>query len=308
MDRRKWNLSELPSAENHDSTAKNSIAINLLFNPHGVKQFYQFHIHEKIWTNGSLHRNEIKKLLHLTIDQDRNGINQIHLESFDRIHFDRNLALSEKEYLDNVASILDDVKLEVNKYGVEYQLKNHSEIHLKSKRTLEKLQKNYVGGNAERQFRFLKTFYANPKLILKDLLNYKQYGLLLPKFYGHYDVGQEKEYAVRFTQLMENMVVRITEKVQINTVDEEKKILQLQVKGQFSEEINTETCRFILTNRNIGFSENDKAVLNNYQGNFEISKGSGLVKNSELNIEFSFGENYRKNILYSLKSIDYEEA
>ncbi len=307
--KRKWDLENGFSSETKGSDEKKHLHVaNLLFKPHGVKQFYQFHLHEKTWTNGNLHRNEIKKLIHLTANQDKSGTNHIQIESFDRVHFNRNLTISEKEFLGQIASVLDDVKLGVNTYGKDFKIENLTEIQSKFKRTLEKLQKNYVGENAERQFRFLNTFYSKPDFILKDLFNYKLYGLLLPKFYGYYDIGQIREYRIHYTQLLENKVIPLSEKVEISNIDELKNRVQLYVSGSFADNLNTDACRLILSNRNISFSENDKAKLDKYEGSFEFQKETGLVLNSDLNIEFSFGENYRKNITYSLKSIHYEEA
>lgn len=307
--RHKWDLGNgFSSVEKNKDEKKQSHAIHLLLNAQNVKQFYQFHQHEKTYTNGQLHRNEIKKLIHLTLNQDKYGLNQIHVESFDRLHLNQNLALSEKEFLDQVASILHDVKLEVNTYGNDFKIKNLNEIESQSQRVIEKLQKNYAGENAERHFRFLKTFYAQPKSISKNLFNYKLYGLLLPKFYAYYDVGQLRQHTVRYTTLMENKVISILEKAEIVWVNEEKNTVQMYVSGKLAENINQEACRFILSNRAIKFSENDQAILDNYEGNFEFNKKTGVIINSELNIGFSFGENYRKNITYSLKSISYEEA
>jgi hypothetical protein len=308
--RRKWDISEINLSTETSNSVENSLIkpIKLVLNLNEHQSFYQYHFHEKTWINGILHRKEIKKLIHLSASQNKSGINSLHIESFDRIHLDRNLSISDKEYLNQITSILEEIKLSVNLYGTEFHLLNHQEIREKSKKVLKKLAKNYVGSNAEKQIRFFNQFYEKPHLIVEELKKYKNYGLLLPKFYGYYDSGQEKKFTVSNNQLIENLVIPISETAFINKVDEIQNLVSLKLNGEFENEISIDRCQFILSNRNVNFSPNDRPTLNQYEGFIEFEKPTGLVKNADLGIHFSFGTNYQKQITYSLKRISHEEV
>jgi hypothetical protein len=303
--RRKWNLGELNTLDRNDLVEKSTIQpIKLVLNPVEFHSFYQFHFHEKTWINGNLHRNEIKKLIHLKTSKINTDQFLLHAETFDRLHLNRNLSISEKEFIREILTITEDLQLITDQYAQEYKIKNHPIIQAKANRILEKLSKNYRGKSVQQELSFLKSFYENPNKIIQDQLKYKNLGLLLPKFYRYYD-SHQSIYIETKHRFMDNIWTSIEEF--IHPIKESNNIIEFEVIGKLKENHQNQAFAFLAKNKNVYLEGNEIAKLELYKGKFILDKPTGLVQNSSIEIKFSFGENYQKSFEYQLNAVTLEE-
>mgnify|MGYP006951273388 CR=1 FL=1 len=132
--------------------------IDIKLNLSEGKKFYRYSCNEYTTINGKTHRSELNKNFHVTLKRLEKERFEYHIEIFDRVHRDKTLSMSEKDFLARIADINDDVMLITDEYG---HLKNVQELSIlqdKVEKTVEKLSRSYVGKQAEDSYTFLKTF------------------------------------------------------------------------------------------------------------------------------------------------------
>lgn len=151
------------------------------------RKFYSYSYNVYTIINGKTHRSELNKTLHVTLQKTENGRFEFHIETFDREHRDKELSLSEKDFLGYIAKINDEIKVVTDKYAKLKTLKDLPVLQDKAKEIVKKLSGSYVGIHAVNSFKFLKAFYNNGNMVCDDLLKNNQFGLILHKFYGKYD-------------------------------------------------------------------------------------------------------------------------
>ena len=59
--------------------------------------------------------------------------------------------------------------------------------------------------------------------------------------------------------------------------------------------------------RKIAFTPRDKPILDKYNGEVSFATKTGELQYSDLLINFSYGDNYKKTIEYEIKKISHEE-
>ncbi|MGN7756953.1 hypothetical protein ACTJIV_05700 [Chryseobacterium sp. 22532] len=282
--------------------------IDIKLNLSEGKKFYRYSCNEYTTINGKTHRSELNKNFHVTLKRLEKERFEYHIEIFDRVHRDKTLSLSEKDFLARIADINDDVVLITDEYG---HLKNVQELSIlqdKVEKTVEKLSRSYVGKQAEDSYTFLKTFYQNENLVGKDFLKSNQLGMILHKFYGRYEQEDRVKYSVRYLNFMTNTVIDIEERVQTEAMRCDDELLLLQYTGNIPSDKNWEMFYGEMNRKEIAYNrETDFPKLDKYKGQILLDFKTKEVLEHKLTIEFSLGENYQKKIIYHIKEISYEE-
>lgn len=272
------------------------------------KKFYRFSYNEYTTINGKTHRSELNKNFHVTLRCLEKEKFEYHIEIFDRIHRDKELSLSEKDFLARIAEINDDVVLITDPY---VRLKNVEELSVlqdKVEKTVEKLSRSYVGKKAKDFYTFLKEFYQNENLVSKDFLKNNHFGMVLHKFYGRYEKEDQAKYSVRYRNFMANTVIDIEECVQPEAMRCDDELLLIQYIGSIPSDKNWQMFYGEMERKEIAFnSETDFPKLDRYKGQILLDFKTREVLEHKLTIEFSLGENYQKKIIYHIKEISHEE-
>ncbi|MBL1220049.1 hypothetical protein JET18_04315 [Chryseobacterium sp. L7] len=282
--------------------------INIKLNLVEGKKFYRYTYNEYTTINGKTHRSELNKNFHVTLKLLEKERFEYHIEVFDRVHRDKELSLSEKDFLARIADINDDVVLITDEYG---RLKNVQELSVlqdKVKKTVEKLSRSYVGKSAEDSYRFLKEFYQKEHLVGKDFFKNIHFGMILHRFYGRYEKENQVSHSVRYRNFMANTVIDIEERVQTEAMRCDDELLLLQYIGNIPSDRNWEMFYGEMKRKEIAYhSETDCPKLDKYKGQILLDFTTKEVLEHKLTIEFSLGENYQKKIIYHIKEISHEE-
>lgn len=272
-------------------------------------QFYRLKIADVTNCNGVIIREEIIKNVHLTIRKKLSNGYEYHLEVFDRLHRNRELSLSEKDLIDQISTITDDVKVTLDENLNFVKIVNYNLIKRKAKQKIKILSKKYVGVNASKLFEKLDHFYKDENLIYNDLQRYDKYGLLLIKFLGYYRFGLKQKYKVRYSNFLKNTLLEIDEDIKMTRLNRAIEEVELSVSGEINlQNFNKKMFEREMKVRNVYFDEtNDMPKLDKYEGKFIFNTKTGMLNKSEVNIAFSFGKNYSKEFHYQLTSVNCEE-
>ena len=273
-------------------------------------QFYSLKINEKTKCNEVINKQEITKNLHLTITKVENIGYEYHIEAFDRTHRNREFSLSEKDLISQIASITDDVKIIIDENFSFVTIKNFDVIKRKAKQKIKILSKKYLGEKATKLFESLQTFYKDERLIYNDLQRYDKYGLVLIKFLGYYRFGKTQKYKIRYTNFLKNTFLEINETVKMTRLNREIEEVELTLNGEINPvKLNKGMFEREMKVQNIPFNEiKDGPTLNKYEGTFIFNTKTGKINSGNVNIVFSFGENYAKEIQYELVSLSFNEV
>jgi hypothetical protein len=243
-------------------------------------------------------------LLHTTIQKTENHAFQMQIESFDREHKNRNFSSSEKVFGARLAEMNDDLSFLISSKAEVIRVLQMEQLQQKVEQVINKLQGKFVGGQVENTFQYLRDFYQNEQRIILDSKQYKQFGLLLNGYYGKHSAANQQKQVRRYLNFMEHTIVNIDEKASVEKIDEELQEVQLQITGAMSEPIYNAMFVKTMLERNIGFNPIiDQPKLDKYNGFFVFDMRLGIVKNAEIDIAFSYGENYLKTIHYQLNAV-----
>lgn len=272
------------------------------------KKFYQYSYNEYTTINGQTHRSELNKNFHVTLKLLETERFEYHIEIFDRVHRDKELSLSEKDFLARIAEINDEVVLITDGYGNLKNVQELSVLQNKVEKTVEKLSRSYVGKQAEDTYQFLKEFYQKEHLVGQDFFKNNHFGMIVHKFYGRYDRENTVKYSVRYRNFMVNTVIDIEERVQPEDMRCDDELMLLQYSGHIPSEKNWQMFYGEMKRKEIAYhNETDFPKLDKYKGQILLDFKTKEVLEHKLTIEFSLGENYQKKIIYHIKEISYEE-
>ncbi len=273
-------------------------------------QFYRLKIQEKTNCKGKINKQEIIKDLHFTITRNENIGFEYHIEVFDRIHRNREFSLSEKDLINQIASITDDIKIVIDENFSFVSIKNFNLIKRKAKQKNQILSKKYLGEKATKLFQNLERFYKDEKLIFNDLQRYDKYGLLLTKFLGYYRFGKTQNYSIRYTNFLKNTFLEVNETVKMTRLNREIEEVELTLNGEINlDKLNKSMFEREMKVQNIPFNgAKDYPKLNKYEGKFIFNSKTGKINNGSVNIIFSFGDNYSKEMQYELVTLALNEV
>jgi len=272
------------------------------------KKFYRYSCNEYTTISGNTHRSELNKNFHVTLKRLEEEKFEYHIEIFDRVHRDKELSLSEKDFLARIADINNEVVVITDEYGRLKNIQGLSVLQDKVGKTVEKLSRSYVGKKAEDFYRFLKDFYQKENLVGKDFLKNSHFGMILHKFYGTYEKENQAKHSVRYRNFMANTIIDIDETVELEAMRYDDELLLLQYTGNIPSDKNWEMFYGEMKRKEIDYNrETDIPKLDKYKGQMLLDFTTKEVLEHKLTIEFSLGENYQKKIIYHIKEISYEE-
>jgi hypothetical protein len=273
------------------------------------QKFYAFSMLETTFENGKKLINETNKTIHASITSKVNyGQFVMQLEIFDFEYKNKNVSVSEKDFISKMADISDNLILEITQFAGVRSISNLDKIQQRLEEKIKKMAENNVGEKVEQTFQYLREFYKNEKRIILDTKNYKQHGLLLHSFYGDYSPTYSTKRKVRYLNFMDNTVVNIQEEAKVGVIEVNKRELEICINAIIDEPFYNSMFLKSLEEKEIVVDlVNDKASLDKYEGSIIIDMDSGMVKRAHITIEFSFGKNYKKTINYQLKEVDYAD-
>ncbi|MDN3692376.1 hypothetical protein QWZ06_08905 [Chryseobacterium tructae] len=283
--------------------------IHVKLNLQEGKKFYRYTYNEYTTTHGETHRSELNKVFHVTLKRLETERFEYHIEIFDRVHRDKKLSLSEKDFLDRIAEINNDVKLITDEYGRLKSIQNLPVLQNKLEKIVEKLSRSYVGKQADNFYQFLKTLYQSEDLVAKDLLKNIHFGLILHSFYGRFDEKDDQvRHSVRYRNFMNSTIIDIEESVETEAIRYDDELLLLQYTGNIPSNKNWEMFYGEMQRKEIAYhSETDFPKLDKYKGQILLDFSTKEVLEHKLTIEFSLGDNYQKRIIYHIKEISHDE-
>jgi hypothetical protein len=268
-------------------------------------KFYEYSMIEITHENGNKTISEINKTIHSKVVKQSPELYTIQLETFDFEYKNRNVSTTQKDFIARIAQVNDDLIIEINELAVINTIQNVGKIQQRLEEKIKKLERNHVGDKVNETFQYLRDFYKTEKRIILDTKNYKQHGLLLNPFYGEYTPTSTKKNKLRYLNFLENTVVNIEEEAKVKKIKIKNRELEIEVTGKFDVPFYNTMFLKSLQEKEITFDlENDKAVLDKYEGNFVYNMDFGVIKKAHISIEFSFGANYTKTINYKLKEIN----
>lgn len=272
------------------------------------KKFYLYSYNEYTTINGQTHRSELNKNFHVTLKLLETARFEYHIEIFDRVHKDKELSLSEKDFLARIAEINDDVVLITDEYGRLKNVQGLSVLQDRMEKTVEKLSRSYVGKQAEESYQFFKEYYQKEYLVGQDFLKNTHFGMILHQFYGRYEQENTTKHSVRYRNFMANTIIDIEEYVQTEAMRCDDELMLLQYTGNIPSDKNWEMFYGEMKRKEVAYhSETDFPKLDLYKGQILLDFKTKEVLEHKLTIAFSLGENYQKKIIYHIKEISGEE-
>ena len=211
------------------NTIEETTTINLQLSVEEDLRAYQFSLIELTLENEKKYKSELTKTVFSTIKKLNNNLFTAHVEIFDSIYKNKEVSITEKEFLARLGEINDDVQLSINGVGSIKTVNNLLGIQERAKSKIAKLAKSHVGEAVENTFKYYTNFYENEKRLILDLENYKELGLLVNKFYGVYAPKIIKKNTTRFLNFIEDSIVNIEETAFIHKIDEDNNTVQIKV-------------------------------------------------------------------------------
>jgi hypothetical protein len=283
------------------NTIEETATINLQLSVVEDLKSYQFSLVEVTLENEKIYKSELTKTMFSTIKKVSNNLFAAHVEIFDRDYKNKEVSITEKEFLARLGEINDDVQLNINSVGNIRAINNLLEMQQRAKSKIAKLAKSHVGEAVENTFKYYTDFYGNENRVILDLKSYKELGLLVNNFYGVYAPKIVKKNTVRFLNFMDDTIVNIEETASIYKIDEDNGSVEIKVVGEMISPIYKAMFLKSLRNKSIVVNENlDEGVLKKYEGFFMFDSRTCTVKKAKVDIEFTYGQYYNKTITYQL--------
>jgi hypothetical protein len=286
------------------NTIEETATINVQLSVDEDLKSYQFSLVEVTLEHEKIYKSELTKTMFSTIKKVSNNLFEAHVEAFDREYKNKEVSITEKEFLARLGEINDDVQLNINSVGNIRAINNLLEIQERAKSKIAKLAKSHVGEAVENTFKYYTDFYENEKRVVLDLESYKELGLLVNNFYGVYAPKIIKKNKVRHTNFMDNTIVNVEEVASIHKIDEDNGTVEIKVNGIMIDPIYQSMFLKTIKDKSIIVNEEfDFACLNKYEGYFMFDTETGIIKNATLEILFTCGQHYNKTITYQLNEI-----
>lgn len=268
-------------------------------------QFYHFSQSETTFINGRKERNEITKLYHVAMKWLPDNLYSIYLETFDREHRSSELSTSEKEFIARMEYMTNEISVISNHFCEIKEIENTQQIEDKTKQQILRLSKEYVGRNAENTFIILKKKARTQSLLITDLCKYNNWGLIFNACYGKYNPNERKSRMRPVPYLIKQMSLDIKEERWVNEGNEEQIIVNII--GSLDETIAVNEIKSKLLDRGVLLKETDQPNLKKYNGSFYFYRKTGQMIGAELRVDFECGNNYIKQVSYSLNAVNYED-
>lgn len=215
------------------------------------------------------------------------------------------MSTSEKEFITRMEYMTNEISVISNQFCEIKEIENTQQIEDKTTQQILKLSKEYVGRNAENTFMILKKKARTQSLLITDLCKYNNWGLIFNACYGKYNPNERKSRMRPFPYLIKQMSLNIREERWVNEANEEQIIVNII--GSLDETIAIDEIKSKLLDRGVILKETDQPNLKEYNGSFCFYRKTGQMIGAELRIDFECGNNYIKQVSYSLNAINYED-
>jgi len=198
-----------------------------------------------------------------------------------------------------VYGVLENIEFRMNWRGELIEIVNHQEIVEKWKHQKPKLKERYSGQAVERYLIGLEKKIQHHDKLLADCLQYRLYGLLFNDLFGHHsnDPNEVQKRVRILGNAVYQLPLSIREKVVLEEEGAEKVILGIS--GTLDKEQPYATKIRNLFQRKNSMSPNG-IELAAYNGAYSYDKKTGVFDTVALNIETTYGEDYKKIQNYQL--------
>lgn len=272
-------------------------------------QFYRFSLKETCFINGTEKKKEIKKIFHITyLKPSLDGYTAI-VETFNRVEKNREASVSGKIFTEKLASVRSTLELHIDNYGLINRIKNMDLVRDKRKKQIDRLSKKYIGQYAERSLDAWDRLYNNEQLLILFLKKYDELGLFFHPFYKQMQNRKIEENQLRYMSFLDHTLIYIKEKVLDRFIDEpghEK--IHLTIGGEIVDPLYITMLDKSMELQKIPFDkQKDAPRLETYDGYFVLNNHTSRIYSTLLNIVFTYGKYYKKNIQYKLEEISHEE-
>lgn len=262
------------------------------YKPKTTQQFYRFLQEEQTLIHGMEEKNDKTALIYCTRYPVKEFFN-VGWETFKPQYWSTRMSETDKILHKKLDLITSDLQMIISPQGTLHDLTNVIEIQKKADRILNDLSHKYLGGNAQKLFKAYQNYYAHKRNIMSSLCSYSAIGLLLPPYTA---VPRE----VKNAKLMESILFTLQETSKPITDTE------IKITGKLQEQHELSDLQALAELRKIKIKKQDIPKLELYEGIYHLQPDKS-VKSASLSIHFSFGENYKKIIRYTLNTVTYEE-
>ena len=260
--------------------------------PTTTQRYYDFQQEELIRINGIEEREVQTALIYCTCCSTQEFF-KVRWETFKNQYWSTRMSETDKILHKKLDLITSDLQIIISPQGTLHDLTNVFEIQKKAESILNNLSHKYNGDNAQKVFKAYRNYYSHKKNIISSLCSYSAIGLLLPPYTA---VPRE----VKNAKLIDNILFTINEKSKLITDTE------IKITGKIQEQHDLSDLQALADLRKINIEKEDNPKLDEYEGIYHLQPDKS-VKSASLSIRFSFGENYKKIIRYTLNTLSYEE-
>lgn len=271
----------------------------------GVKCFYQYKVNTETIINGNGHKTRHSKLLHLTIKPHQASGYEFLMESFDSIIKDSNLSLGIKDLLDRLGRIIQDVTLHLSDNGSLISILNYNEMIAQIEDIRDFIYQRYRGVGLSK----INDYFVNVILVknnlIKYLYDYRRLGLLLQIPYGWIGASFSQNKKLKHNNLLDNAILEIESQFKLEKNNGQEIVIVGQGKltnfSYYLPLINN-----AIQSLGIPLMLNDKPELFNYNHHIILNSMTHIPKSVSLDIDFSFGKNYKRVIHYQLSQYSFD--
>ena len=256
--------------------------------PITTQRFYDFQKEELIRING-IEEREVQTALIYCTRYSMQEFFKVRWETFKNQYWSTRMSETDKILHKKLDLITSDLQILISPQGTLHDLTNVFEIQKKAESILYDLSHKYTGDHSQKVFKAYQNYYAHKKNIMSSLCSYSAIGLLLPPYTA---VPRE----VKNAKLMESILFTVQEKSKPITDTE------IKITGKIQEQHDLSDLQALAELRKINIEKEDIPKLEEYEGIYHLQPDKS-VKNASLSIRFSFGENYKKIIRYTLNTL-----
>ncbi|WP_346881322.1 hypothetical protein [uncultured Algibacter sp.] len=271
--------------------------IKLQLQPINTSVAYKHTIESEVISNKKRAINSSEKILDINfISEENRYLPQINIKTKShKVVLDSLLKKQEGMTL-KMASLTDNIILNVDNKGTIREIANHSAIVQKWESLQQELKQVYNGNIFERYTLGIDKKIKDEAKLLKDFKQARLFGLL---FDGLYDTpfSTLKKPVITRHKTIENNVghipIVVDESIFCNSFNENTQVLDLGLQGK----LNTEHTYINKIENYLvhqGVSKISDFKLSAYEGMFKFNTNTGLLISSSLIIETTFGAHYKK--------------
>ncbi len=278
--------------------------INLRLRQENRIQKYKQNISSNVFFDGKSTCLSSEKLLTLeTVSQDDQPFYIKIMTDAYQVNLDSLIKKQESMTL-KMASLVDHVWLKVDDNGAITTLCNHSSIKEKWSILKKELEQEYSGDAFEVYGLGITKKLNNSSKLIEDFMQPRLFGLFWHNLFGVYtnDDEVQKEKVIVLNNCVNHIPIVINEAVHCKDINTSKDTVAFHIRGR----LNTNDTLIHKINNHfmrLGGAAKNNFELKAYEGDFEFSIATGLLKHATLSIETAFGNVYSKKDHFAIRSM-----